>query len=521
MRLATSERVVEIPLSLIDDSPTNPREKYDERALAELAQTINSVGLVQPVVVRPNPQAKERFELVFGSRRRRASIAAGKDTIPSIVRDLSDQQVLELQFIENEARENLSPLSQARGYAALMKTNPTLYTVEEITARLGKSDNRYVAERLQLLQLIEPAQKLLDAERLPYRHAFEISRLQAEQQEKALRVCFGSFQDVDEVFNRPFQTVSVNLEALRQWITTHCHLDLRHAPFPLDEPIASEIPCRQCPKRAGSAPLLFSDIATEDTCLDPPCYIRKKDALVQIQVGQLQEKGLQVARISNALRVGAPNEKPDVLYRGEYRVVGRDSCDFAQPGVYDEGATGEHPVYICREESCPVHAGRTRFATAEDKEERKQRVKDQREEKRYRADLLAAIRDKVSKIPQKPDLYLIACRFLQLMPHADRVATFRLFNWTESKSPNKRGAKHVDYVELGKAQLAKLGTYELQRFLIVASLTPDLSIPDADPKQTLPTTSTLAQTAKRLGIAPKTVRASARKALKEAAGNAS
>lgn len=515
MQLATSEAVVEIPLQLIDESPTNPRELYNEHALAELAQTIHSVGLVQPVIVRHHPVTADRFELVFGSRRRRASIVAGKETIPSIVRDLTDEQVLEIQFIENDQRENLSPLSQARGYAALMKSKPAVYTVEEISARLGKSDNRYVAERLQLLQLIEPAQKLLDAERLPYRHAFEISRLQPEQQEKALFVCFSAFQNADEVLKRQFQTVAVSLEALRQWITTHCHLDLHHAPFPLDQPIAGEIACKECPKRAGSAPLLFSDIAKEDTCLDPTCFTKKKAALVQIQIGQLEEKGLAVARISNSLRVGAPGEKPDVLYRGEYRVVERDSCEFSQPGVYDEGVASEHPLYICRENSCPVHAGRTRFSSPDEQKSRKERVKDQREEKRYRLNLLAAVRDKVSKTPQKADLYLVAYRFLQLMPHENRIATFRLFNWTEKKSPGKRGGKHVDYFELGKTQLAKLGAFELQRFLIVASLAPDLSIPDADPKQTLPSTSALAQAAKRLGIVPKTVRASAREALKE------
>src|SRR5579864_5838556 len=144
MQLTTSQEVVEIPLQLIDESPTNPRELYNEQALAELAQTINNVGLVQPVIVRPHPQTADRFELVFGSRRRRASIVAGKETISSIVRELTDEQVLELQFIENDQRENLSPLSQARGYATLMRAKPAVYTVEEISARLGKSDNRYV-----------------------------------------------------------------------------------------------------------------------------------------------------------------------------------------------------------------------------------------------------------------------------------------------------------------------------------------------------------------------------------------
>src|SRR5579872_295754 len=297
MELQHAHAVVEIPVHLMDESPSNPREHYDERALADLAVTIASVGLVQPVLVRPHPQTEGRFELVTGSRRRRASLLAGKDKVPSIVRDLTDDQVLVIQFIENEHRENLSPLSQARGYAALMRAKPGVYTVEELSARLGKSDNRYVAERMQLLQLIEPAQKVLDAERLPFRHAFELSRLQVDQQERALCVCFVGFQSAEGVLERPHQTVSVSLDSLRQWISTHCHLDLHHAPFPLAEPLAGEVACRECPKRAGSAPLLFADIAKdEDTCLDPDCFGRKKTAWVQIQIGKLEEQGLQVKR---------------------------------------------------------------------------------------------------------------------------------------------------------------------------------------------------------------------------------
>jgi ParB family transcriptional regulator, chromosome partitioning protein len=517
MELQTTQAVVELPLDLMDESPSNPRERYDERSLKELAGTINSVGLVQPVIVRPHPEASGRFELVFGSRRRRASVIAGKNTVPAIIRELNDEQVLVIQFIENEHRENLSPLSQARGYAALMKAKPGLYTVEELSARLGKSDNRYVAERLQLLKLIEPAQKLLGAERLPFRHAFELSRLQPEQQEKALYVCFTGFESAEAVLARPHQTVSVSLEGLRQWVSTHCHLDLNHAPFPLDQPLAGVVACKECPKRAGSAPLLFGDICQEEnTCLDPDCFARKKSAIVQLQVERLEQQGVQPVRISNNLRVGVAGEKADVLYRGEYRYVERDACSFTEVAVYDDGSQPGKTVYVCREESCPVHAGRTRYASPEEQAVRKKRVRDQREERQYRTNLLSAVKDKLGKTPQRADLYLVACRLLQLMPHEQRVAVFRLLKWPEQKSAGKRGCRHVDYLELGRAHLGKFGVFELHRFLIVASLTPDLSIPDSDPDQSLPSTSLLAQTAKRLGIVPKDVRASTRKSFKVA-----
>ena len=109
---------------------------------------------------------------------------------------------------------------------------------------------------------------------------------------------------------------------------------------------------------------------------------------------------------------------------------------------------------------------------------------------------------------------IVACRLLQLTPHENRVAVFRLFKWMEQKSPGKRGSKHVDYVALGRTQLAKFGAFELHRFLVVASFSADLTIPDSDPDQALPSNSSLADAAKRLGIVPRTVRANTRKALK-------
>jgi ParB/RepB/Spo0J family partition protein len=513
MRLKPQESVLAIPLDLIDESATNPREHYSERKLQELAETIQSVGVVQPVIVRRHRTAAGRFDLVFGSRRLRGSRLAGNNTVPGIVRELTDEQILLIQFIENEHREDLSPLSQARGYAGLMAKNPALYTVEELTARLGKSDGRYVAERLQLLKLIGPAQALLDAERLPFRHAFELSRLTDEQQERGLHVCFSNYENAEGVLQRQHQTVSISVEGLRQWISTHFHLDLNNAPFPLDQPLAGEIACVDCPKRAGTAPLLFGDIATEDTCLDPECFTRKKAALIQISVEKLENQGLQVVRISNNLRVGAPGEKADALYRGEYRNVERDSCAYTEIGVYDDGSNLDRQIYVCREPSCPVHEGKSRYTGTEEKQVRKKKLRDQREEKQFRADLLAGVKERISKTPVKTDLYIVACRLLSLMPHDNRVAVFRLFKWLEQKSAGKRGGKHVDYCELGKVQLAKLGVFELHRFLIVASLTPDLAIPESQPEQSLPSNSLLAVTARRLGLDLRTVRAQARKTL--------
>jgi len=215
-------------------------------------------------------------------------------------------------------------------------------------------------------------------------------------------------------------------------------------------------------------------------------------------VQQLEGSGAQVVRISNNLRVGAPGESTETLYRGEYRMVERDSCEYAQPGVYEEGS--QQDVYVCTEDTCPVHKGRTKYASPEEKTVRKEQKRDQRQEKEFRAAVLVAVKDRIPKVPQKADLQTVALRFLKLMPHENRLAVFRAFKWLEEKSSGKRGGKHVDYAALGEERIAKLGAFELTQFLIVASLTPDLAIPDDDPKQTLPSNSTLASTARRLKV---------------------
>lgn len=123
-----SASVLEIPLSRIQESQTNPRRAFDEAKLAELASNIALHGVLQPVLVRPLPGGAEGlYELVAGARRYRASKLAERETIPASVRQLSDTECLELQLIENLQRADVHELDEARGYAALMQMQPDLH----------------------------------------------------------------------------------------------------------------------------------------------------------------------------------------------------------------------------------------------------------------------------------------------------------------------------------------------------------------------------------------------------------
>src|SRR6267143_2080465 len=182
--------VQDIPLNRIQESKTNPRRQFDETKLAELAGNIRQHGVLQPVLVRPLPDCKDGFfELVAGARRYRASQLAKRETIPASVRELTDTECLELQLIENLQRADVHELDEARGYAALMQLQPDTYTVETIAEKVGRSE-KYVYARLRLLHLIEEVQQAFYAGKLTVAHAFEIARLQPDDQRRALAGCF-------------------------------------------------------------------------------------------------------------------------------------------------------------------------------------------------------------------------------------------------------------------------------------------------------------------------------------------
>ena len=125
--------IQEIPLATIRESRTNPCRHFDEAKLAELANNIKRYGVLQPILLRPAPSgASDRYELVAGERRYRASKLAGRDTIPATIRELTDTQCLEIQLIENGQRDDVHPLDEAQGYARLMNLEPETYTVEAI-----------------------------------------------------------------------------------------------------------------------------------------------------------------------------------------------------------------------------------------------------------------------------------------------------------------------------------------------------------------------------------------------------
>lgn len=147
---ATTENVEELALDTLTPNPYQPRTHFDDSALNDLARSIKESGVFQPIIVRKTASLTNHYEILAGERRFRASKLAGRDTIPAIVRDVSNEQMMEIAVMENLQREDLSPLEEAEAYHTLM--TQLNITQAEVSKRLGKSRS-YIANYLRLLGL--------------------------------------------------------------------------------------------------------------------------------------------------------------------------------------------------------------------------------------------------------------------------------------------------------------------------------------------------------------------------------
>lgn len=164
-RPSTTDESFDLNTDLIDPGAMQPRVRFDEAKLEELAQSIRSNGVVQPLLVR---RRGERYELIAGERRWRAARLAGLKEVPVVVRDVPDEKVLELALIENIQRENLNAIEEAQAYKSLLETIGL--TQESLAATVGR-DRSYITNYLRLLRLPSDIQVLLQEDRISTGHA--------------------------------------------------------------------------------------------------------------------------------------------------------------------------------------------------------------------------------------------------------------------------------------------------------------------------------------------------------------
>lgn len=171
---------VELSINDLEPNRTQPRQSFDDGAMTELADSIAQHGVLQPILVRP--LLSGGYQIVAGERRWRASRMAGLTTVPAVIRDLTDSEVMQLALIENLQREDLKPLEEANGYKMLMDNFE--FTQEEIAKTVGKS-RPAITNALRLLNLPEDMQNMLERGEMTAGHARTLLSFKNEDQMKA------------------------------------------------------------------------------------------------------------------------------------------------------------------------------------------------------------------------------------------------------------------------------------------------------------------------------------------------
>lgn len=230
-----------ILLTEIELSKTNPRRRRDEKADAELVESVRRHGVLQPVLVRAGSNGTP-WELVAGSRRFHAAQAAGLAEIPAIEKQLSDVEALEVQVIENLQRADVHPLEEAEGYRQL-SAKPG-YDVATVAERVGRSV-KYVYDRMKLLALTKEAKKLFLDDEIAAGHAILLARLKPSEQLRAIGDRDGLFQDEQtlldpEITGRQEGTRKArSVRELQSWIDRNVRFDARE-PDPMLFPETAE-----------------------------------------------------------------------------------------------------------------------------------------------------------------------------------------------------------------------------------------------------------------------------------------
>jgi ParB family transcriptional regulator, chromosome partitioning protein len=381
------------------------------------------------------PRAERRFEIVFGARRYRGAALAEKETVPVCIREMTDAQVLEAQLVENLQRQDVHPLHEAQGFAALLRLEEPKYSIELIAAKCGKSAG-YVASRLRLTELAPAAVEAFTKDEIGLGHALLLAKLQTEQQEEALAACWQESYTNGSKSKR----ILLPVRHLREWIERNILLELATAPFSKED--ATLVPevgsCHDCSKRSGHNTLLFEGIAAQhDSCSDPACYAAKVDAHVKQTVAAKPK----LVQITTAY--GKPAEGGAVVPRGQYVEIRQEkpknkfqkdapeykTCKFVTEAIVADGTEKGELRKVCANPEFPVHhPKKQRQGGQADAAFKAQQEKQRREEALAQATglrVLKAIGDAVPVRLMKRDLLFVAVRLTAALDERRQAVLIR------------------------------------------------------------------------------------------------
>jgi ParB/RepB/Spo0J family partition protein len=487
-----------LTLTSIEPSATAVQERrrthYDETALKDLAENIKAVHVIEPIIVRPKAggQETERFEIVAGERRWRASRQAGFDTIPAIVRTLDDSQVLEIQLVENLHREGLHELEEAEGYEILMQQHH--YGIEELSAKLGRS-RTYLYARLKLLVLDKKSREAFYGGKLTAATALLLARIPVPAlQQEALKAITATWN------GQPLPLKEAQRHIQDRYMTR-----LKDAPFDTKMPdlVAGAGPCGACPKLTGNQPELFGDIKNADVCTDPECYARKRAAWGERLQAQAKAEGRTVLTGKEAKRIAPYGVNSNL--QGGYVPLDQQCYEDEKGRTYRQllGKEFKSETLIADPESGRVvdvikvseHAvalqakGLRAERPTRGKDSERARQQAARAETLFRERVFSAVRAKTPASITAADLRLVAQALWQMAGHDSRVRLVKLWDWA--------GRSHVsEEVHRCDAKIVKLTEEDLRRFVLDCALISEIRANPYDTRKPLK----LLETAKRLRI---------------------
>ncbi len=346
------EQFLEIPIEQLKKSPTNPRRTRDPKRFEELCISIKDKGIIQPIVVRANGGASD-YEIVVGEGRYLAARKVGLSILPAMVRKLSDLDVIEIQLIENKHREDFNCIDEAEGLNRLVKGG---YSIERIAQKIGLSE-KYVYDRIKLLNLIPEAKTLVLRDRMTPGHAILLARLRAQDQERAIDLSTGGlFEGEESLFDEEAKDLPTfekkyfgwktrSIRELEAWIDNHVRFD-RNAPVSHD---------------------LFPETAAA-----VKKAVEEKEKIIQIT----HESFIQPdAKEGNNERIFT--ERTWKLADGSKKDA--KACEKSVTGVIVIGPDRGNALKVCVNKDCPTHWGREKR-----ERERRQRMEPSAAQERMR-----------------------------------------------------------------------------------------------------------------------------------------
>jgi ParB/RepB/Spo0J family partition protein len=325
------------------------RKRFDPKLIGELAESIKGVGVLQPILARPlqgegakalEKLGKSTFQIVAGERRFLAAGKAGLKEIPATVRELTDEQVLEVQLIENLQREGLHELEEAEGYEELMKLKKI--GADAVGDMVGRSKG-YVYARVKLLLCPEARQAFyggtLDASK-----ALLIARIgHHDTQREAMKM----------ITKGEWGRGPMNYREAHKYIVDHFMLRLKSAPFDTadEQLLAKAGSCAKCPKRTGNQKDLFGDVKDADTCTDPKCYDDKRQAHYGAARKKLEDQGKKVLAGDAAKKIfpgwnSQNNWERDRLQGGYQKLSDHTYVGYTQKKVSEVVGDDYEPVLV-------------------------------------------------------------------------------------------------------------------------------------------------------------------------------